>query len=75
MRFEVLKNPDARVLLFTSQVALSLVLVSLAGLFVGYLSHLRNNLGFERNKLLLVTLDFAPSGYNAAQYSHLSQSW
>ena len=54
--------------------ALSLVLVSLAGLFVGYLSHLRNlNLGFERNKLVLVTLDFAQSGYNAAQFSRLSQ--
>ena len=121
VRFEVLKNPDTRVLLFTgtialltgflcgaapafsasnttpastlqpgskigetklqrlfgkglvaSQVALSLVLVSLAGLFVGYLSQLRNNLGFERNNLLLVTLDFAKSGYNAAQFSQLS---
>ena len=56
------------------QVALSLALVSSAGLFVGYLSHLRNsNLGFERNHLLLVTLDFAQSGYNAAQLSRLSQ--
>jgi predicted permease len=59
--------------LVASQVALSLVLVSLAGLFVGYLSQLRNNLGFERNNLLLVTLDFAQSGYNAAQFSYLSQ--
>jgi len=122
VRFEVLKNPDTRVLLFTgtialltgllcgaapafsalnttpasalqpgskigetkrqrlfgkglvaSQVALSLVLVSLAGLFVGYLSQLRNNLGFERNNLLLVTLDFAKSVCNAAQFSQLSQ--
>jgi putative ABC transport system permease protein len=56
------------------QVALSLVLVSSAGLFVGYLSHLRNfNLGFKPNNLLLVTLDFAHSGYNAAQFSRLSQ--
>jgi predicted permease len=56
------------------QVALSLVLVSSAGLFVGYLSHLRNlNLGFKRNNLLLVTLDFAHSGYNAAQFSRLPQ--
>jgi len=55
-------------------VALSLVLMSSAGLFVGYLSHLRNlNLGFERNNLLLVTLDFAQSGYNAARFSRLSQ--
>ncbi len=45
--------------LVAAQVALSLVLVSMAGLFVGYLSHLRNDLGFERNNLLLVTLDFA----------------
>jgi predicted permease len=122
VRFEVMKHPDTRVLLFTgtialltgllcgaapamsasnaipasalqpgskigetkrqrlfgkglvaSQVALSLVLVSLAALFVGYLSQLRNNLGFERNNLVLVTLDFAKSGYNAAQFSHLSQ--
>ncbi len=60
--------------LVASQVALSLLLVSLAGLFVGYLSHLRNaNLGFDRRNLLLVTLDFAPSGYDAAQFSRLSQ--
>jgi len=60
--------------LVASQVARSLVLVSSAGLFVGYLSHLRNaNLGFQRNHLLLVTLDSAHSGYNAAQLSQLSQ--
>ena len=60
--------------LVASQVALSLVLTSSAALFVEYLSHLRNlNLGFERNKLLLVTLDFARSGYDAAQFSQLSQ--
>jgi predicted permease len=60
--------------LVASQVALSLVLMSSASLFVEYLSHLRNlNLGFERNNLLLVTLDFAQSGYNAAQFSRLSQ--
>jgi len=60
--------------LVAAQVGLSLVLVSLAGLFVGYLSDLRNrNLGFERNNLLLVTLDFANSGYDAAQFSRLSQ--
>jgi putative ABC transport system permease protein len=60
--------------LVASQVALSLVLMSLAGLFVEYLSRLRNlNLGFERNNLLLVTLDFAHSGYDAAQFSRLSQ--
>src|SRR5207249_912518 len=60
--------------LVASQVALSLVLMSSAALFVEYLSRLRNlNLGFERNDLLLVTLDFAHSGYNAAQFSQLSQ--
>jgi putative ABC transport system permease protein len=59
--------------LVAAQVALSLVLVSMAGLFVGYLSHLRNDLGFERKNLLLVTLDFAHSDYNAAQYAHISQ--
>ena len=60
--------------LVASQVALSLVLVSSAGLFVGYLSHLQNlNLGFERNNLLLATLDFAQSNYNPAQFSQLSQ--
>jgi predicted permease len=60
--------------LVAAQVALSLVLVSSAGLFVGYLSQLRNlNLGFERNNLLLVTLDFAHSGDNPAQFSRLSQ--
>ena len=122
VRFEVLRDPDLRVLLFTgviaiitglicgaapalsasnttpasalqsgtklgetkrqrffgkglvaAQVALSLVLVSMAGLFMEYLSHLRSDLGFERKNLLLVTLDFAHSGYNPAQYAHLSQ--
>ena len=60
--------------LVASQVALSLVLVSSAGLFVTYMSHLRNlNLGFERNNLLLATLDFGNSGYSAGQFSQLSQ--
>src|SRR5579862_137387 len=60
--------------LVASQVALSLVLMSSAALFVEYLSHLRNlNLGFEPEHLLLVTLDFAHSGYNSAQFSRLSQ--
>jgi predicted permease len=60
--------------LVASQVALSLALMSSAALFVEYLSRLRNlNLGLERHNLLLVTLDFARSGYNAAQFSQLSQ--
>jgi predicted permease len=59
--------------LVASQVALSLVLVSSAGLFVGYLSHLQNlNLGFESDHLLLATLDFADS-YDVAQFARLSQ--
>jgi predicted permease len=59
--------------LVACQVALSLVLVSSAGLFVGYLSNLRNlNLGFKRNSLLLVTLDFAHSGYTPARFAQLS---
>ena len=60
--------------LVASQVALSLLLVSSAGLFVGYLAHIENlNMGFERNDLLLVSLDFAQSNYSAAQFSRLSQ--
>jgi predicted permease len=59
--------------LVASQVALALVLVSMAGLFLGYLSQLRKNLGFERNNLLLVTLDFAESGEKPLQYANLSQ--
>ena len=60
--------------LVASQVALSLVLVSSAAVFVEYLSQLRNrDLGFERNNLLLVTLDFAHSGYDDAQLPRLSQ--
>jgi len=48
--------------------------MSSAALFVEYLSHLRNlNLGFERHNLLLVTLDFARSGYDAAQFLQMSQ--
>jgi predicted permease len=60
--------------LVVSQVALSMVLLTSAALFVGYLSHLRNlDPGFRRDHLLLVTLDTAHSGYNAAQFARLSQ--
>ena len=46
------------------QVALSVVLLSAAGLFVGHLSNLRNvDLGFQRDSVLLVTLDPSSSGY------------
>jgi putative ABC transport system permease protein len=48
------------------QVALSVVLMSTAVLFVQHLSGLRNqDFGFERRSLLLVTLDPAKSGYAA----------
>ena len=44
--------------LVAAQVALSVVLLSAAGLLVGHLSNLRNlNLGFQRESVLLVTLD------------------
>ncbi len=47
--------------LVVAQVALSVLLLSAAGLFVGHLSQLKNlNLGFQRNHILLVTLDPAP---------------
>jgi predicted permease len=60
--------------LIVAQVALSVVLLSAAALFVGYVSHLRNlNLGFRRDHLLLVPLDPAHTGYDAAQWSRLSQ--
>jgi putative ABC transport system permease protein len=60
--------------LVASQVALSLVLVSSAGLFVGYLAHLRNlNLGFERNNLLLISLDTAHNDYKTARYGPVSE--
>jgi predicted permease len=60
--------------LVVSQVALSVVLLTSAALFVGYLSHLRSlDPGFRRDHLLLVTLDTAHSGYNAAQFARLSE--
>jgi putative ABC transport system permease protein len=60
--------------LIVAQVAVSTVLLSVAALFVGYVSHLRNvNLGFHRDHLLLVNLDPGHSGYDAAQWSRLSQ--
>ncbi len=60
--------------LVVSQVALSLVLLSTAALFVGYLSKLRNlNLGFRRDHLLLLSLDTDHSNYDPTQLAHLSQ--
>ena len=62
--------------LVVAQVALSVVLLSGAGLFVHHLSSLRNqDFGFQRTSLLLVTLDPANSGYPREQlfapYQHL----
>ncbi|HTM39068.1 MAG TPA: ABC transporter permease [Terriglobales bacterium] len=60
--------------LVVSQVALSLMLLTSAALFVGYLSQLRNlDLGFRRDHLLLITLDTAHSDYTAPQYGRLSE--
>jgi predicted permease len=60
--------------LVISQVALSLVLLSSAVLFAGYLSRLgKLNLGFSRKNLLLVTFDPAHSGYTPARFSRAAQ--
>jgi putative ABC transport system permease protein len=54
--------------LVVTQVALSVVLLSAAGLFVHHLSNLRNqDFGFQRPSLLLVTLDPSKSGYSREQ--------
>jgi predicted permease len=54
--------------LVVGQVALSIVLLSAAGLFVQHLSNLRNqDFGFERRSLLLAELDPARSGYSREQ--------
>lgn len=57
--------------LVVSQVALSVLLLSAAGLFLHHLSNLRNGLGFQRDNLLLVRLDPAGSGYDAGELSRL----
>jgi putative ABC transport system permease protein len=58
--------------LVVAQVALSLVLLSAAGLFIAHLSRLRNvDLGFQRDSVLLVTLDPAASGYKPEQLALL----
>jgi predicted permease len=54
--------------LVVAQVAQSIVLLTAAGLFVRHMLALRNDgLGFERDSVLLVTLDPAGSGYQANQ--------
>ena len=53
--------------LVVAQVALSVVLLSAAGLFIRYLSNIYAALGFERDHVLLVVLDPSRSGYTRAQ--------
>ncbi len=56
--------------LVISQVALSIVLLSAAGLCISDLSNLQHvDLGFRRDHVLAVTLDPSNSGYNAEQSS------
>ena len=58
--------------LVAAQVASSVLLLSAAGLFLGYLSHLRNlDLGFQRDHVLLVTLDPERSGFKREQLGRL----
>ncbi|HKE84694.1 MAG TPA: ABC transporter permease [Vicinamibacterales bacterium] len=58
--------------LVVAQVALSIVMLSAAGLLVTHLSNLRNlNLGFDRHSVLLFTLDPSPSGYERLRLSSL----
>jgi predicted permease len=58
--------------LVAAQVALSVMLLSAAGLCISHLSNLRNaDLGFRRDSVLLVTLDPASSGYERTQLSVL----
>jgi predicted permease len=57
--------------LVVAQVALSVLLLSAAGLFLDHLSSLRNGLGFQRDNLLLIKLDPAGSGYGADELSRV----
>jgi predicted permease len=50
-----------------AQVALSMVRLTGAGLFLSHLSSLYSSLGFHRDHVLLVTLDYAGSGYRRDQ--------
>ena len=64
-------TPSRRLLgnaLVVAQVALSIVLLAAAGLFVRHMLTLRNvGLGFRRESMLLVSLDPAGSGYQGRQ--------
>ena len=58
--------------LVAAQVALSVVLLSAAGLCLAHLSNLRNvDTGFQRDSVLLVTLNAQGSGYNRTQLTVL----
>jgi predicted permease len=58
--------------LVIAQVALSIVLLAAAGLFVRHMLTLRNvGLGFQRESVLLVTLDPTGSGYQRNQLAPL----
>src|SRR6185295_15923065 len=58
--------------LVVAQVALSIVLLAAAGLFVRHMLTLRNvGLGFQRESVLLVRLDPAGSGYQGNQLAPL----
>ena len=60
--------------LVVAQVALSLVLLSAAGLFIRHLSNLEHlDLGFHRDHVLLVTLDAQHSGYEGERLSRAYQ--
>jgi putative ABC transport system permease protein len=58
--------------LVVAQVALSLVLLSVAGLYIRHLSNLRNrDLGFDRTSALLVRLDTSRTAYKREQLAQL----
>jgi predicted permease len=60
--------------LVVAQVALSVVLLSAAGLFIANLSNLEHtDLGFRRDHVLLVTLDPSRSGYSDERLSRAYQ--
>jgi predicted permease len=60
--------------LVVAQVALSVVLLSAASLFVRHLSHLEHlDLGFRRDHVLLVSLDPSSSGYDGERLSRVYQ--
>jgi predicted permease len=60
--------------LVAGQVGLSVVLLSLAGLFLRNLSNLEHlDLGFRRDHVLLVTLDAGNSGYDGERLSRAYQ--